>query len=86
MTTKEVADARKTRIGKDEAWALLKTASSVSVAKGKKVLTFALAECEKGTLLQQVMGPSGNVRAPTYRVNDRFVVGFNVDLYEDWTS
>ena len=32
------------------------------------------------------MGPSGNLRAPTYRVGDRFIVGFNLDLYTDWVG
>jgi hypothetical protein len=32
------------------------------------------------------MGPSGNLRAPTYRAGDRFVIGFNAELYEDWVK
>jgi hypothetical protein len=32
------------------------------------------------------MGPSGNLRAPTYRAGDQFVIGFNAELYEDWLS
>lgn len=83
MSTREVVDARKTRIDENEAWKLLKNARSVAVAKGKKVQVFAAVADEKDALLQQVMGPSGNLRAPTYRVEDRFVIGFNVDLYED---
>ena len=64
----------------------MKTASSVTVAKGKKVQTFAAVGDEKEALLQQVMGPSGNLRAPTYRLKDQFIVGFNADLYEEWTK
>ena len=83
MNTNEVVDARKTRIDEEAAWALLKTAGSVAVAKGKKVQTFATSTEEKEALLQQAMGPSGNLRAPTYRIKDQFVIGFNADLYED---
>jgi len=79
-------DARKTRIDEDEAWALLKTASSVTVAKGKKVQKFAEVVNQKEALLQQAMGPSGNLRAPTYRVKDRFIIGFNAESYEDWVK
>ena len=43
----------------------------------------AVAEA-KEAVLNQVMGPSGNLRAPTYRVKDTFVVGFNPDLYAAW--
>ncbi|MDX2494900.1 MAG: ArsC family (seleno)protein [Desulfuromusa sp.] len=84
VTVKEIVDARKIRINADEAWALLKTAKSVSVAKGKKIVRFEPIVDEKEAILKQVMGPSGNLRAPTYRIDDEFVVGFNADLYTDW--
>ena len=79
-------DARKTRIDENEAWALLKTASSVAVAKGKKVQNFSAVADEKDALLKQAMGPSGNLRAPTYRFKDQFIIGFNADLYEEWVK
>jgi hypothetical protein len=84
VATHEVVDARKTRIDEKEAWALLRTAGSVTVAKGKKVQTFTSVADEKEAVLLQAMGPSGNLRAPTYRVKDQFIVGFNADLYEEW--
>lgn len=83
MSTSEVVDARKDRIDEEAAWTLLKTANSVTVAKGKKVQTFTTSTEEKEALLQQAMGPSGNLRAPTYRIRDQFVIGFNADLYQD---
>jgi hypothetical protein len=83
VSTNEVVDARKTRIDEEAAWTLLKTADSVAVAKGKKIQTFVTSVEEKDALLQQAMGPSGNLRAPTYRVKDQFVIGFNADLYEN---
>lgn len=64
----------------------MQTASGISVAKGKKVLNFVPATDDKDVILQQAMGPSGNLRAPTYRVKDRFIVGFNAELYEDWVK
>ena len=81
---KHVVDARTIRIDADEAWLLLQQAKSVTVAKGKKVQRFESVAAEKDAILQQVMGPSGNLRAPTYRVNDEFIVGFNADLYATW--
>jgi len=86
VSIKDVVDAKTTRFDVDAAWALLKSAKTVTVAKGKKVQTFAVAADDKAAILQQAMGPSGNLRAPTYRVKDRFVIGFNADLYEDWVK
>jgi len=86
VTFTEVVDAKKTRIDADQAWELLKAADAVTVAKGKKVQTFTAVADAKEAVLQQVMGPSGNLRAPTYRVKDRFLIGFNAELYEEWTK
>lgn len=66
------------------AWELLKSARVVTIAKGTKIQTFASIAEQKDTILQQAIGPSGNLRAPTYRDGDRFVIGFNTDLYENW--
>ena len=81
---KEVVDARKVRIDEDQAWTLLKSAKSVTTAKGKKVQRFEQGSAEKEVILQQVMGPSGNLRAPCYRAGDDFIIGFNAELYADW--
>ena len=86
MTTAEVVDAKKTRIADDEAWTMLQAAESVTIAKGKKYQTFNPATDDKAAILKQAMGPSGNLRAPTYRVKNRFVIGFNAELYEDWVK
>jgi len=56
----------------------------VTVAKGEKVQRFEKIAEEKTEILAQVMGPSGNLRAPTFRVKDEYVVGFNPELYADW--
>ena len=86
VTATEVVDARKTRIDADQAWSMLKTAGSVTTAKGKKILRFEQIAQEKEAILQQVMGPSGNLRAPTYRVGDDYIIGFNPELYADWVK
>jgi hypothetical protein len=83
---KEVVDAKTRRFDEDAAWALLKTAGAVTVAKGKKIQRFVPETDGKEAVLQQAMGPSGNLRAPTFRVRDRFVIGFNDDLYEEWVK
>ena len=82
----EVVDAKQTRFDEEAAWELLKTAKTVTVAKGKKGQNFTAVADQKQDILQQAMGPSGNLRAPTYRVKDRIVIGFNADLYDEWVK
>jgi hypothetical protein len=79
-------DARKEVIDADQAWAMLKSAKAVTVAKGKKFQRFDQVAKQKDDLLKQAIGPTGNLRAPTYRVGDEYVVGFNPELYEEWTG
>ena len=86
MSTEEVVDARKTRIDEEQAWAMLKGANAVTVAKGKKYQRFEAVAAEKEAVLQQAMGPSGNLRAPTFRVDDEYIIGFNAELYEGWVK
>lgn len=54
----------------------------VVVAKGKKVLEFTLADLEDRAAFEKaVIGPSGNLRAPTARVGKTFLVGFNQEMW-----
>ena len=76
-------DARKNRIEAQQAWDLIKGAENISVAKGKKVVIYFPLTDEKEDVLKRVMGPSGNLRAPTFRIKDQFIVGFNLEMYED---
>lgn len=84
MTIAKEVDARKNRIDATAAWDLVAQAESIVVAKGKKVQRFAAVAGEKEAVLKNIMGPSGNLRAPTYQVGQDFVVGFNPDLYREW--
>ena len=68
----------------DAAWAMLKSAKSITIAKGKKFEKFSPAEDGRAAVMKKAMGPSGNLRAPTYRVGDEYVIGFNADLYNAW--
>ncbi|PLY11836.1 MAG: hypothetical protein C0624_01325 [Desulfuromonas sp.] len=65
---------------------MLKDAEKISVAKGKKIQTFDNVAAQKDEVLKNAMGPSGNLRAPTYRVGNSFVIGFNPDLYQEWVK
>lgn len=76
-----VVDARQTRIDADAAWSLLAGAESITTAKGKIVRQWHPQTDDKAEILRQVIGPSGNLRAPTLRVGNTFMVGFNPELY-----
>ncbi len=62
---------------------MIKEAENISVAKGKKVVHFSQVTEEKEAVLKRVMGPSGNLRAPTLRIKDQFIIGFNPEMYAE---
>lgn len=53
--------------------------------KGKRVTTFDLKRDrpDDEILLQHLMGPTGNLRAPTARIGKTLVVGFNEEAYTE---
>lgn len=71
------------RYGKDEALALLDGMDKLVAARGKKIEVFNLKKNRPtdDELLARLMGPTGNLRAPTFRVGKTLVVGFNEDAY-----
>lgn len=79
-----MVDARTVRLDDAAAWELLHKAAKITVAKGKAVSALNPQQDGKEEILKQVMGPSGNLRAPTLRVGDAFVVGFHPDFYQQW--
>jgi arsenate reductase-like glutaredoxin family protein len=77
-------DATKDRKGRDEALALAKNVEKVMVAKGQKIITFDMIKDppENDMLAAFLLGPTGNLRAPTVRKGKTLLVGFNVEAYE----
>ena len=77
-----MTDATKEGKGRAEALALARTAETVVVAKGKKVLTFDMkAPPDDDTLAAALLGPTGNLKAPTLRVGSTLLVGFGEAAY-----
>jgi arsenate reductase-like glutaredoxin family protein len=72
-------------MGWDDALALLKGIDELSVAKGKKVVHVNLKKNrpEDDELVKLMLGPTGNLRAPTLRKGKTLVVGFNNELYSE---
>lgn len=77
----EQLDAKKKPLGRSDAEALLKAADEVYVAKGKKVLHFKMKQADMDEVLAVVLGPTGNLRAPTFRSGKTLVVGFDEAAY-----
>ena len=78
-------DATKTRIGPDEALKLLAGVELLIATTRKKVERFDLTadRPDNSTLLAKLIGPTGNLRAPTARVGTTLVVGFNEAAYRE---
>lgn len=66
----------------DDAKTLLGSASKLIVAKGKKVDEFKLSATSADEAAAAMLGPTGNLRAPTLRVGKTLLVGYNEDVYQ----
>ena len=61
----------------------MESASLILTGKGKKRQEWNPASDDKANILKDVIGPSGNLRAPTWRIGNEIIVGFNPELYEE---
>ena len=82
MTTQ--TDAKKSTIKGDAALGALKDVDELYVAKGKKIVHVDLKREKppRAELLGLLLGPTGNLRAPTLRKGRKLVVGFDEATYE----
>ena len=78
---RETVSAAK-KLGRSDAAALVKSAKKVIVAKGKKVQSFPGGKASK-EIVDALLGPTGNLRAPTLRVGKTLLVGFEESSYSD---
>ena len=82
IAAKETVSASK-KLGAKDAAALAKAATRVVVAKGAKVSEFSPGGTAGKELVDAMLGPTGNLRAPCIRVGKTLLVGFNADAYRD---
>ena len=80
----EEINAKKLTLAADQAIELASEANELYVAKGKKVVHVNLKKdhLSEEELLNLMLGPTGNLRAPTLVVGKKLIVGFNQDMYE----
>jgi len=76
-------DARKTTLKEKEALALVQEVDEICASKGKQVVHLDLKKDkpDKAALLALLLGPTGNLRAPTLRKGRTLLVGFDETSY-----
>lgn len=70
------------KLGLDSARELIATADELIIAKGRKVDRMTLEGCDLDTAAAAMLGPTGNLRAPTLKVGKTLIVGFDEESYE----
>jgi arsenate reductase-like glutaredoxin family protein len=70
-------------MGRDSAVELLKGADHLYASKGKKVQHFDLAKDKLEDAVEAMLGPTGNLRAPTLRKGRTLIVGFDEVTYRE---
>ncbi len=80
---KITVDARKNRMSNTEALQLAHSVDKIFATKGTKVLSFDMKKDKPDDkiLLSILIGPSGNLRAPTLKVGKTLLVGFDKEVY-----
>ncbi len=73
------------KLGRVEALAMSREAQRLVAAKGKKVTRIDLTQDNPAddTLAGLMLGPTGNMRAPTMRVGQTIIVGYNDQVFAD---
>jgi hypothetical protein len=76
-------DAKKQTITRDQALGVLAGVDQLYAAKGKRVVHVDLrkGKPDRALLLGLLLGPTGNLRAPTLRKGRTLLVGFDGPTY-----
>jgi arsenate reductase-like glutaredoxin family protein len=85
VTVGTQSDAKKATIKGDAALGVLKDVDQLYVAKGKRVVHVDLKREKppRAELLGLLLGPTGNLRAPTLRKGRTLIVGYDEATYRD---
>jgi arsenate reductase-like glutaredoxin family protein len=83
VETASQADAKKTTLKEKEAMALVREVDEIYASKGKQVVHLDLKKDkpDPATLKGLLLGPTGNLRAPTLRRGRTLIVGFDEGTY-----
>ena len=85
VTVTTQADAKKATIKGAAALDVLKDVDEIYIAKGKRIVHVDLRRDKppRADLLALLLGPTGNLRAPTLRKKRTLIVGFDETTYKD---
>ena len=77
-------NAKQAKLGEKDALELVEQVSEIYAAKGKKLVHLKLKKDQpsRETLKKLMLGPTGNLRAPTLRKGKTLLVGFDEETYE----
>ena len=83
ISVAELVNAKHRRLTRADALALLKDADELFAMKGKRVTHVNIRKDRPAMkdLLALVLGPTGNLRAPTLRRGRTLIVGFDEPTY-----
>ncbi len=79
--SEEISASKK--LGKSEAESLLDKALKIIILKGKKTNFFDIKNEKKASIIPFMLGPTGNLRAPTIIYKNLIIIGFNEDKFND---
>ncbi len=81
----ETVDARKTAMSRKEALKLAAEADEILASKGKKIVRLDLRKDKPPpeAILAVMLGPTGNLRAPTLKRGRTLLVGFDEGTYKE---
>jgi len=79
----EMVDAKKNTVSAARALALAREVDEIVATRGRQVIRVDLRKekPDAETLKKLLIGPSGNLRAPTLRIGKTLLVGFDEETY-----
>ena len=82
----EMVDAKKNTVSAAKALELAREVDEIVATRGKKVIRLDLRKTrpDTETLKSLLIGPSGNLRAPTLRIGRTLLVGFDEATYREF--
>lgn len=78
---KEIIPASR-KLSRTDAISLATSVESITIAKGKKVASFVISGEVSEDIINGMLGPTGNLRAPTLISGKHLIVGFNEEIYQ----
>lgn len=80
----EEVNARKSTLGETDALALVEQVNELYAARGRNVVHLNLRKDrpDNAELKKLLLGPTGNLRAPTLRKGKTLIVGFHEETYQ----